>query len=256
MKKIIIIVLGLFIFSTAAASAQPPDAQEIMNQSFYRDDGADAYFKIEMVLIDKTGDTRKRELEIYTQDSGELLKTYIEFIAPPDIKGTKFLSLENTEGDDTQHLYLPELGRARRIVSSQKNLRFVNTDFSYEDVQRRKPDKDRHRLLKETKSSGLDCAVIESTPKDPGNSQYTKRINWVDKKSLVVLKTELYGQRNELIKTFNVDKLSKVSGIWTALETRMKDLREGHETLMKIKDVKYNQGLSDDIFTLRKLEEN
>ncbi len=256
MKKTIILILGLFIISLRHASAQALDAQKIMEQSFYRDDGKDAYYKIEMIIVDKAGDSRERELEIYTKDFGELLKTYIEFTAPADIKGTKFLSSENAEGDDTQYLYLEELGRARRIVSSQKNLRFVNTDFSYEDMQRRRPDKDRHRLLKETVSSGLSCAVIESVPKESSNSQYAKRINWVDKKSLVVVRTEFYNQRNELAKIFNVSKLGKKSGIWTALETRMEDLRERHITLMKIKEVNYNQGLSDEIFTLRKLEEN
>ena len=256
MKKIIILIFGLFIFSPRIAWGQAVNAQEIMEQSFYRDDGQDAYFKIEMVLVDKAGDTRERELLIYTKDFGELLKTYIEFSAPADIKGTKFLSLENAEGDDTQYLYLAELGRARRIVSSQKNLRFVNTDFSYEDVQRRRPDKDNHRLVKETQYSGLNCAVIESMPKESSNSQYAKRINWVDKKSLLVVKTEFYDQRNELAKIFKVNKLGKKSGIWTALETRMEDLRENHETLMKIKEVNYNQGLSDEIFTLRKLEED
>ena len=256
MKKIIILILGLFIISLRPALAQAVDAQKIMEQSFYRDDSKHAYFKIEMVLVDKAKDTRERELEIYTKDFGELLQTYIEFTAPADIKGTKFLSLENAEGDDTQYLYLAELGRARRIVSSQKNLRFVNTDFSYEDVQRRRPDKDRHRLLKETECSGLSCAVIESVPKESSNSQYAKRISWVDKKSLVAVKIEFYNQRNELSKIFKVNKLGKKSGIWTALETRMEDLREGHVTLMKIKEVSYEQGLSDEMFTLRKLEEN
>jgi outer membrane lipoprotein-sorting protein len=256
MKKIIVLILGLLILSPRIACAQGINAQELMRQSFYRDDGKDAYFKIEMVLIDKAGDSRVRELEILTKDFGELLKTYIEFTAPADIEGTKFLSLENAEGDDTQYLYLPELGRGRRIVSSQKNLRFVNTDFSYEDVQRRRPDKDNHRLLKETLYSGLDCAVIESKPKESENSQYSKRITWLDKKSLVAVKVEFYNQRNELSKILKVNKLGQKSGIWTTLETRMEDLEENHETLMKIKEVTYNQGLSDDIFSLRKLEED
>ena len=248
--------MGLFIFTPQLAWTQGIDAQELMEKSFSRDDGSDGNFKIEMTLIDKAGNSRMRELEISTKDFGELLKTYIEFTAPADIKGAKFLSLENTAGDDTQYLYLPDLGRARRIVSSQKNLRFVNTDFSYEDVQRRKPDKDSHRLIKETPYLGLNCAVIESTPKQEDNSQYGKRINWVDKESLVIVKTEFYNQRGELFKIFKVEKLGKKSGIWTTLETRMKNLDENHETLMKIIDVTYNQGLGDEIFSVRNLEED
>ena len=256
MKKIILAILALFIFTPQVALAQTVDAGELMRQSFNRDDGTDTSFEIEMILVDKAGDTRERELLIQTKDYGELLKTYIEFIAPADIKGTKFLSIENAEGDDTQYLYLSELGRARRIVSSQKNLRFVNTDFTYEDVQRRRPDKDNHRFLKEAQYSGFSCAVIESIPKDSSNSQYGKRISWIDKKSLVALKIEYYNQRDELCKVFKVTELGQKSGIWTTLETRMEDLKQNHETLMKAKEVTYNQGLSDEIFSLRNLEEN
>jgi hypothetical protein len=256
MEKIIFVILGLCIFFPGVARGQATDAQKIMEQSFYRDDGGDAHFKIAMVLQDKAGDTRERALEIHTKDFGELLKTYIEFTAPADIKGTKFLSWENATGDDTQYLYLAELGRARRIVSSQKNLRFVNTDFTYEDVQRRRPEKDSHRLIKEEEYCKLNCAVIESLPKESSNSQYTKRISWVDKKSLLVVKTEFYDQRGQLSKVFKVKKIGKKSEIWTALETLMEDLRENHKTLMTVEEVNYNQGLSDEIFTLRKLEEN
>lgn len=253
MNGIIKLVLVLAISLPQMAFAQDLSGYDIMQRSFNRDDGRDGYFKTEMILLDRAGSQRKRLLEVYTKDYGKLVKNFIKFIEPKDIKGTGFLLWENETGDDTQYLYLPELGRARRIVSSQKNLRFVNTDFTYEDMQRRRPDKDEHKLLREEKYNGWTCFVVESLPKD--NSQYSKRVSWVDKESLVIVKTEFYDKKGNKSKIFKVNSLEKKSGIWTAMDTVMEDLKDRHKTTLKILEVNYNQGLDDNIFTIHNLEQ-
>ena len=128
-----IVISGLILVSSVLVYnifAQEHSAKAIMDKVFTRYDGDDSYSEVEMVLLDKKGYERKRQLEIYTKDYGKLIKTYIKFTEPADIRGTAFLSIENEGKDNTQYLYLPALGRARRIVSSQKKLRFVNTDYN------------------------------------------------------------------------------------------------------------------------------
>jgi outer membrane lipoprotein-sorting protein len=208
-----------------------------------------------MVLRDRRGGERKRNLEILAKDYGKLRKSFIRFTQPADIAGTAFLSWENDNADDTQYLYLPALGRARRIVTSQKNLTFVNTDFTYEDMQRRQPEKDNHKLIAEEDYNNFKCYIVESIPQDAGTSQYLKRVSWVDKASSMIVKVNFYDKKGELSKLFQVKELKQESGIWTAMETIMEDLKEGTATLMKVTDVRYNQGLDDEIFTERRLQE-
>jgi len=253
-KKYLTLLILLF-FALIPESLGNLDGGDIMKKAFLRDDGDDGYFKTEMTLVDKMQNTRFRLLEIYTKDYGELIKTYLKFIEPPDIEGTTFLSWENEAKDDTQYLYLPALGRARRIVSSQKDLRFVNTDFTYEDMQRRHPDKDEHRFLREENYHGFTCYVVESIPKK-GTSQYSKRISWVDMISFVVLRVDFYDKKANKVKKLKVEKLENVSGIWTPMDTAMEDLKSNHQTLMKVLEVEYNQGISDEVFSLRHLEED
>jgi len=252
MKKYFLI-FSLFIFIALPSQAQTKDISgyEIMEKVFEREDGKDNYARAEMVLIDKKGNQRERLLEIYTKDYGDLIKTFLRFTSPADIEDTAFLSMENEEKDDTQYLYLPALGRERRIVSSQKNLQFVNTDSTYEDMQRRHPDKDRHVLLKEEIFQNTVCYVIESVPREKKNSQYTKRLHWVDKEKMIILKTDFYGKKFRKIKEFAVNKVEKRQGIWTVMESVMHSLKDQHKTLVKIMEIHYNQALSDHIFTIR-----
>ncbi len=226
---------------------------ELAEKIYNRYDGDDSYFKVKMFLVNENGKARERLLEIYTKDFNGLNKTYIVFLSPLDIRGTAFLSIEHPgDKDDTQYLFLPTLGRARRIVSSQKNRHFVNTDYTYEDMQRRKPFMDEHKIIGQQEFLERPCYILESIPKT--RSQYSKRISWVDKNSYLILATDFYDKKNKKVKEFRVEKIQKIDGIWTPVKTTMYDLKRKHKTIMITTTVKYNQGLKDSLFTVRQLE--
>ena len=50
-------------------------------------------------------------------------------------------------------------------------------------------------------------------------------------------------------------KFKKVGKYWNAEEIIMKDLKKNHTTKMIMSNVKYDQNISDDEFTIRKLKQ-
>ncbi len=246
--------LGPVFMSCSLFASEVVDGLEVAKKVYDRYDGDDAFFLMDMKLINRKGKEKKRELKIYVKDYSGLNRTLIVFTSPKDIKGTAFLSIETPEGEDIQYLYLPDLGRPRRIVSSQKKNRFVNTDYTYEDMERRKPEKDDHKILKEDVLLGRDCYVLESVPK-PGTSQYGKRVSWIDKESYLVLAVDFYDPKGKKVKEFRALKVEEIDGIWTITESVMHDLRKRHKTKMNAREVKYNQGLKDEIFTVRGMKD-
>jgi hypothetical protein len=229
------------------------DGPTLAQKVYERDDGRDAYAKMCMVLIDKRGKERTRFLLTATKDFGTLSKIYTRFTSPAAINGTGFLTWENEDRDDDQFLYLPALRRVRRIVSKQKDSRFVNSDYTYEDMQKRKPAKDHHQILGSQVIDGHECWLLESVPKDPDDSQYGKRVSWIVKDIYVVIKVEYYDKKNRLNKVFSAQRLDKIDGIWTIMESEMDDHERRHRTLMKTLAVQYNKGLPDGVFTRRYL---
>ncbi len=252
-KKYALVPVLCFLFCSLA-SAEMMSGLELAKKIYNREDGTDRFMNVNMVLVDKRGNERPRTMEIFSKDDGVLAKTYVEFLIPEDIKGTKFLSWEQSRDDDIQYLYLPALGRARRIVSSQKKLRFVNTDYTYEDMQRRKPNEDKHQILNEEDYNGRPCYILESVPLNE-NSQYGRRVSWVDKSSLVSLHTDFYDTKGRRVKIFEVLSMKIVQGYWTVISSRMEDLKEEHQTLMTVTEVRYDQGLGDEKFETRFLEQ-
>jgi hypothetical protein len=220
-----------------------------MERAYNREDGDDSEAVYDMILEDKSGDRRVRKMIVYTKDYGTLVKSVIRFTSPADIAGTGFLNSDNSEGEDDQFLYLPALKRVRRIVSTQKHLRFVNTDFTNEDLERREVERDDHLLIGAGEYKTLKCYVIKSTPKKHTRSQYGYFKSWVAEDLDLVVKVEFYDKKLRHIKTFEARALKKIDDIWTISKSIMVDHRKKHKTMMTLKSITYNGGIPDNYFS-------
>ncbi len=249
-------VIGLvgLLFWNSPATAM--NGIQIAREVADRDEGKNATAKIRMLLINKKGKKRFRTLTSVVKKYGDVSKRYMRFGSPASIAGTAFLTWENLDRDDDQFLYLPALQRVRRIVSSQKSSRFVNTDYTYEDLQRRDVATDNHKILREEKVGKYMCWVLESIPKNKKKSQYSKRVIWIVKEIFLPIRTEFYDKRVKLRKTLTGKKIKKIDGIWTILDAEMKDLKKKHRTLMKTDDIKYNTNVPDEVFTKGYMKHN
>jgi outer membrane lipoprotein-sorting protein len=218
-----------------------------------------------MDLIDKDGTVNSRTMEVWgvTYDQqNNLSKLVMEFQAPASVKGTRFLQIENSGRSDDKWIYLPALGRVRRIASSEGNSSFMGSDFTYDDLSNRDVDKDNNKLLREEKLGDYDCYVVESTPKELGSAQYSKRITWVTKDQWIPLRIEMYSKKTgKLEKLLTVDQnMKKIDGIWTVFSAVMTNKETGHSTKLYIKGpedkpyIEYNKKISDQRFTQRFLK--
>jgi len=255
-EKGLSLLLGIFLILIPSAAWADPNADEIAKRVYDRDDGKDSSSKSNMVLIESGGNERPRSMEVFVKDYGNLSKRLIRFTSPSSIDGTSFLAWENSDRDDDQFLFLPAVGRVRRIVANQKDKSFANTDFTYEDLGRRKVEKDIHRYLKSEKFLSRDCWVIEYVPKKDDDSQYGRTVSWIDSSSYLVLKAEFYNKDNKLKKTFEAKKVETVDGILSVMESLMNNLEDNHRTSTKVTSLSYNKGISDNLFSERYLEHN
>lgn len=243
-------LLGLLCYGVDPSRAlAQEDGRAIAQKIYDRDDGKTAQVRLEMLLIDKQGSERARTMVTYAKDYGKLSKRYTRFLTPASINGTGFLSWENEYRSDDQFLYLPELGRVRRVVSGQKDQSFVNSDFTYEDLEKRKVDKDTHTLLRSEPYRGSACWVLESIPRDASESQYGRIVAWVVQDLLMPAKVEYYSKNQKLIKTLLVNSFEKKDGIWTAMESVMFNQVKNHRTVLRILDISYNKSIDDRVFT-------
>lgn len=229
-----------------------------------RDTGRDNRTAMRMRLFDRQGRSRERALTILGMKGGQGRpvpgdRSLTRFTYPNDINGTGFLVWENPSGDDERFLYLPSLGRVRRIAGNETQDSFVGSDFTYEDIGGREFTDYTYTLLDDNaRWTAPDGTVhpayrLESRNKDV-RARFPKVISLVRQDNFVVVRGEIFNRRDELQKVFDVRRLNRVSGIWTVLEMVMADSLQKTRTELVVEKVEYNVGLIAADFSRRELE--
>ena len=246
--------LALALCLTLSSALAQPSGEELARSVHDRYVGDDMTSLQTMELIPAKGQTRVRELEITGADRDGLRRSLLRFTAPADIKDTGFLTLEDGQGGTEQFLYLPALKRTRRIVAGQKSRSFVNTDFTYEDMERRPVEDSEHAINGEESIGGVACWILETRPKPTSESQYTLIRAWVAKEMLLPLKVDFFTGGPDPVKRYTVLQLENIQDIWTETKVSMEDLDSGHKTVLETKQIVYNTGVQDSVFTVQALE--
>ncbi len=248
----------IFILLSSALFAQQPDARAIMEKALNKTSWKDMTAKVELLLINERGDTRKREIEMSSRkrnnDETDML---MRFTAPADVKGTAFLIIEHKDGDDDRYLYLPAMRRTKRIASSGKGGNFMSSDFTYYDIGKPKLNDWTYKLLQDETIDGKVCYKIECLPaskdiaKDTG---YGKIIRWIRKDILVTVKSQYYDRGSREWKLLTVPGIEKIGDIWFQTEMLMKDVQNNHQSKMRFNKIKINQNLPANLFNQRMLQ--
>jgi hypothetical protein len=254
----------------AQAPRLTPDAVARRTQD--REIGRDSRFTMRMKLADRHNRVRERVLEVMTlrgrgaagapanaPDGDRLL---IRFNSPNDIKGTSFLVWEHPDAEDERFLFLPSLGRVRRIAGSETQDSFVGSDFTYEDIGGREFEDYSYGF------AGADAENASWTP--PGgaprpawrleskhkdaSAQFPRVVSLILKDSFLVVGADIFNRRNERQKVYTVRRIEQVENIWTVMDSEITNALEKSRTELTVERADYNVGLKEVDFSRRELE--
>lgn len=251
------LLAGWAVLSCASIAQADEQGAQLAQRVYDRPDGKDSTALTTMTLIEAGRSPRVRRLVSYRlkRKAGEVA-VLSRFTEPADISGTGLLTLDHPNTDSDQWIYLPALDRVRRISGSRKGGRFVNSEYYYEDLRDRKPNKDQHRILRRETLNGVVCDVLESIPLDADSSVYVKRVSWIDPSTLLPLQVDFFEKNlQEPSKRMQVKKTAKIQGYWTVLDNTVTDLASANQTRLIIDKVIYDRRLPAQLFTTQALED-
>lgn len=247
--------------SPGAAAEDPLTAPQVMQQVEDRDEGDRAIQNMEMILVDRKGNQRRRLLRSFRKDVGPDTYSILFFLEPADVKDTSFLTWDYDayDKDDDQWLYLPALGKTKRIASGDKSGSFMGSDFSYADMSSRPLDRYTFTIMDETRVRDHEVWQIESVP-NPAEIErtgYRRSILFVRKDNFVVVRGVHWENKGGITKYLDVKKLELIDGIWTGTEIHMtsrkgKEVR--HRTVLYNRETQFDQVMEDKWFTMGQLE--
>ncbi len=264
---------GLFVFlmmlvlvAPSSPFAREMTATEVMVKVDNFDDGETSSSEMTMILIDRRGNQRVRQMRGFRKDYGEDTKSMNFFLSPADVRNVAFLSYDwdDEDKEDDSWLYLPAIGKPKRISAGNQKDSFMGSDFTYADMNDLEINEWDYKFLKQSEMvDGKDCWVIEGVPKKSKRKKvidetgYLKVVSWIRKDIFFVVKGKMYVKKGKKIKYFTASELEPIQGIWTAKKLTMvttKRKRKEHSTVLLFNKVVYNKGVEDGMFTVQRME--
>ena len=178
-------------------------------------------------------------------------KSLMRFSKPDIIKGTGFLIWAKTAGGNDQWLFLPKVKSARKIEAQDKTKSFMNTEFSYEDLESFNQPDEQYFLEGKEVLDNLNCYIVEVI--GHANTQYKRSLAWIDDKEWQLRKVEFYDKNNKLIKVLIVSDYQTIDGFSFTTKMTMENVQTGSHTVMDISNIKFNIDIADSYFTKNSL---
>jgi hypothetical protein len=242
------VVMALVCFQ-APAGTPATRGEWVARQVEQRDTGRDARMTFTMRLFDRQDRVRERTLTVLSKKAPGGDKSLTRFTYPADIAGTGFLAWEHDGADTERFLYLPSLGRVRRIAGSEAQESFAGSDFTYEDIGGREFADYTYTLVGDT----ADAYTLESKALD-ASARFPRVVSTVRKDTFVVIRAEIYNKRGDVQKQFEATRVEKTGKYWTVMAMTMRDLGQKTRTELTVTKAEYDLGLGDDAFSRRELE--
>lgn len=255
-------LLSIAFIHPSLTLADEPKAREIMRKVEDRDDGDNMTSDMEMILIDTNKKKRIRKISSFSKDKGKDSQRLIFFIHPPEVKNTGLLTYDYDapDRDNDQWLYLPELKKTKRIASSDKNSSFMGSDLNYSDMTSKDLEDYDFSMVKEDVVNGHKVWLIQSVPRSKDvieETGYKKSILFIRQDNYFVLRAVNWVDEGNYLKYMEAVDVKQIDGIWMAGEihmTKKRGKKTVHKTILKFHNIKFNQNLDDDLFTIRTLE--
>ena len=215
--------------------------------------------EIAFVTKDRIGAESETRATLYWKRfKGDLSRVMVRFTAPTDLRGAGVLLLEKKDRMPDQFLYLPELGRTRRVSTRMMTSSLFGTDFSYEDFTRLQgmTTGATERLLEDSELEGGPVHVIERVPDPESGSGYKRIVEYIDTETCVPLKTEMYdgGERLHKVSSTPRAEVKRAGDKWVPWLVKMRDVREETETRLVIEKIEPGVKINRKVFSEQNLQ--
>jgi hypothetical protein len=227
----------------------------VLGKAFERRYRCDTRMTLDLRVTNGFGEVMRRKARAANKWISGRIHGLARFTYPPALRGMALLTIENEKRDDDLFLFLPSLGRVRRISSARRGDSFLGTDLWYEDFERRQVGDYEFESFRPTDGKEEPLYTISARPRfEAGYDRVEFRIAVAD---LAILDTLYFKHPEEepfkIIRTPR-SGLRQFEGCLLPTRVVARDSRRGTETEVRIEELAVNSPLDDSLFSIASLE--
>ena len=203
--------------------------------------GKDMKAQMRIILVNKAGEKRMREA-IFFQRSVD--RRLIQFKKPASEAGITVL----IKGADV-HLYIPRLHRTRRIAAHVKNQPFMGSDLSFDDM-----GSTLYSASHTIEAGHVVGTLYRLTITPKKKASYHKLQLFIDKKDKLLERVDYLDSKGTCYKRVRRTLFKRTKGYAIPARTIYQDMKTQHKTIVLLRKVQMDTGISKRMFTRRYLK--
>ena len=236
--------------------AVPASARQILQAAFDNLYEVNTISRLDLVIRDRSGQERLRTFHTVNKIIDDRLHSIGRLIAPEYLRGMTVMVIE---GDGQRHdafVYLPSLGRVRRVTTAQRGDAFLGSDLTYEDFERQYVEDYELGFVAAKTIGDEPCHVIRGHPRRRFNYEHVDF--FVARSDAAILESRYYKRGAETpYRMIASPRASMTNGGGHVLPRRIevRNLMRGTTTEVVIHEIAINPEIDDRIFSAVTLEQ-
>jgi len=246
----ILILLFLFIMSNRTpvlAADEHVDVKTIIDRmdKLYRSDAS--YADVEMIVVSEHWE-RTLAMDIWTEG---MEKTFIYIKGPKKDEGIATLRIESEMWN-----YFPRINKVMKVPPSMMMGSWMGSDFTNDDlVKESSLLKDYHHRLMHPENEEPDQYYIELTPKSDTPTVWGKIEITIRKADYIPVTQVYYDEKGRKMREMLFSDARTFGDRTIPSVMEMLPLnKEGQKTVIRYKDINFDEPIDKDVFTLRNLQ--
>lgn len=274
-RRVLAVLFGLVLAVPVGAAPAAPDPDRLMQRVYELFGGNDSFSRVRFSFAYEVGKTAALSVIMaykrYPAEAETASRVIMFNESPPDKKDIAYLGwfyrTEQDRGAD-QWLYLPELRQTRKLTRRSRDRaeaaldikrrpegdEFSVSELDEEELAPRDPRRDRHTLRGSEMLDGREVYVVESEPREAGDSSYGKFVTRIARDGVLPLRVDYYNRHHDLVKTLTFG-WKRVGETWVWERVTAVNPVNGNRTVLEQSEIHVDLGLPDEMFSKRMLDQ-
>jgi hypothetical protein len=211
----------------------------------------DSRARIDLRMRDGRGGERRRSIRTIAKHIDGRMHSIGRLVSPQHLRGMTILSIEARDRSDDVFVYLPSLGRVRRVSMGRRADSFLGSDLTYQDLDRQRPEDYRIESLSREVVEGEPVHAITARPK---NFETYQRITFLAALSdLAILELRYYkagdAQASRIVR-FPRASIRGSEGHLIPTRIHVANTVRGSETEVEISELEVNPEIDGRLFSI------
>jgi len=236
--------------------AQPLAAREILRAAFSNRYEVNTISRLDLVMRNRAGYERRRAFHTVTKIIEGRLHSIGRLVAPEFLRGMTVMVIEAKDQRHDSFIFMPSLGRVRRVSTAQRGDAFLGSDLTYEDFERQRVEDYDAEFEHADAVEGEPCHLVRARPKHRYTYDHVDfLISQVDQ---AILESRYFKREaGQPYRTIKAPREFMASGAGHTLPTRLTVTNSirGTTTEVRIHELAINPSIDDRVFSIGTLDQ-